>query len=100
MIPEENIDEDVQDNSKVVRINGTGPIRGNVASKYIFILFHYWKYFSMLPIKSTYENLNVNQLNDWPGSNSLLDVADEDLKIDFPEHSPEKLEQDADVDNK
>ncbi|XP_030569202.1 insulin receptor substrate 1 isoform X2 [Drosophila novamexicana] len=61
MIPEENIDEDVQDNSKVVRINGTGPIRG---------------------------------------SNSLLNVADEDLKIDFPEHSPEKLEQDADVDNK
>ncbi|KAH8378463.1 hypothetical protein KR093_011526 [Drosophila rubida] len=84
VIPEENLDDDlvVVDNSKMSRINE-----------------NFENYISMTPIKSTYENVNANHVNHCIGSNALIGVADEDLNFTFPEHSPEKLPKDADVDN-
>ncbi|KAH8263642.1 hypothetical protein KR044_011819 [Drosophila immigrans] len=85
VIPEENLDDDLvvaADNSKMSRINE-----------------NFENYISMTPIKSTYENINANHVNHCIGSNAMIGVADEDLNFAFPEHSPEKLAIDANVDN-
>ncbi|KAH8392478.1 hypothetical protein KR215_009406 [Drosophila sulfurigaster] len=84
IIPEENLDDDlvVVDNSKMSRINE-----------------NFENYISMTPIKTTYENINANHVNHCIGSNAMIGVADEDLNFAFPEHSPEKLAKDAEVDN-
>ncbi|KAH8408184.1 hypothetical protein KR222_006613 [Zaprionus bogoriensis] len=80
IIPEENIEDFVADNSKFSHTND-----------------NFENYISMTPMNSINENLNANHLTNNIGSKNLLNVADVDkLNIDFPEHSSEKLAKNSD----